>query len=569
MGGYGKYGKSSAGVVFNDHTDKFNVFGVYNYSYINTFHNFTSDRIINFNNIMSDYNGNYISTQNSYNNNYSLGTDYFISANHTIGFLISGYSRIDNFVKNNSLQIANRSVLDSTIISSSDLNRHYSNINYNFNYKGKLDKAGTTLSADFNYINYNRNSSEYITNTFFTATGSTYRAPLLFQNLSPSNIKNWLTKIDFSSPLSKTSKLEAGLKYSDVVSNNTLVFGPQVKGVYTSDPNFSNNFLYDEDVNAAYINYQGKFDKFDLTAGLRAEQTVAKGNSVTAANIVNSNYVDLFPQVFLAYKYDDKNDFSISFNRGIKRPAYEDLNPFLYYSDLYDYRAGNPNLKPQYTNLIELTYNYKKAYLFTLYNSIVTNAYEFPFYQQNDATKVNVTTRENLGRIYNYGIKFNAALVFTSWWNANFNLDASYQRYVAYPVNGNLDKGTQYVAFSTTQSFIISKTLTAEVKGKYESPAFYGINQFKANYTADAGISQQLFNTRGSLKLSVSDIFNTVRDRSSTNYQNLNLTIVDKRESQVARLTFTYRLGRSAIKSAATHTTGTEDEQKRAGGTGK
>ena len=564
--GYGKYSKTVLGIVFNDHTDKFNVFGFYNYSYNKTFHNFTNDRIINFNSIMSDYNSSYLSTQNAYNNNYNLGTDYYITPNHTIGFLISGYSRSDNFAKNNLLQIANKSVLDSTIISSSDLNRHYTNINYNFNYRGKLDRAGTTLSADFNYIDYTRSSAEFITNTFFTAAGSTYRAPLLFQNLSPSNIRNWLSKIDFSSPLSKTSKLEAGLKYSEVISKNNLVFGPKVNGVYTSDPNFSNTFLYDENVNAAYVNYQGKFNKFDLTAGLRAEQTIATGNSVTSASQVKSNYVDLFPQISLGYKYDDKNDFSISFNRGVKRPPYEDLNPFLYYTDLYDYKAGNPNLSPEYTNSIELSYNYKKALLFTLYHSLVTNAYEFAFYQQNDATKVNVTTRENLGKVYSYGIKFNAAVIFTSWWNANFNLDASYQRYVAYPINGNLDKGTQDIAFSSTQSFTLNKTLSAEISGKYESPFFYGINQYKADYSADAGISQQLFNKRGSLKLNVSDIFNTARGRVSTNYQNVNLVIVDKRESQIARLTFTYRLGRSTIKAASTHKTGTEDVQKRAAG---
>jgi len=563
--GYGKYGKSGLGIVFNDHMDKFNVFGFYNYSYNNTFHNFTSDRIINFNNVMSDYNGNYMSTQKTNNNNYSLGTDYFISPDHTIGFLISGYSRTDNFTKNNTLQIANQAVLDSTIISTSELSRHYTSINYNFNYNGKIDKAGTTLSADFNYTDYNRSSDEFITNTFFNATGASYRAPLLLQNLSPSNIRIWLSKIDFSSPLSKTAKLEAGLKYSDAISNNHLVFGPKVNGVYTSDPNFSNTFLYDENVNSAYVNYQGKFDKFDLTAGLRAEQTIATGNSVTSAQIVNSNYLDLFPQVFLSYKYDEKNDFSISFNRGIKRPAYEDLNPFLYYNDLYDYRSGNPNLKPEYTNAIELSYNYNKAFLLTLYNSILTDAYEAPFYQQNDATKVNITTRENLGRVYSYGIKAFVPVVFTNWWNANFAVNAAYQRYVSYPVNGYLDKGTQDISFSSTQSFIINKTLSAEIKGKYESPFFYGVNQYKANYAVDAGISQQLFNKRGSLKLNVSDIFNTLRDRNSTNYQNLNLTIVDKRESQIGRLTFTYRFGRSSIKAASTHTTGAEDEQKRAG----
>src|SRR6185437_11752676 len=75
---------------------------------------------------------------------------------------------------------------------------------------------------------------------------------------------------------------------------------------------------YDENVNAAYLNYESKFEKFDLTAALRAEQTIEKGNSVTLSQVVNSNYTDLFPHVLLTYKHDDKNYFSILFNRGIE-----------------------------------------------------------------------------------------------------------------------------------------------------------------------------------------------------------------------------------------------------------
>jgi hypothetical protein len=155
--------------------------------------------------------------------------------------------------------------------------------------------------------------------------------------------------------------------------------------------------------------------------------------------------------------------------------------------------------------------------------------------------------------------------VLTNWWNTDFFLDASYQRYVAYAEYGNLNKGTQDVIFDITQHFVISKTISAEFLAHYESPTFYGVNQFKANYYINAGISKQLFNKRGNLKLNVSDIFNTLRDRNYTNYQNLNLSITDKRESQIVRLTFTYRFGKTTVKAVSTHHTGNEEEQKRTG----
>ncbi|HEY2583503.1 MAG TPA: outer membrane beta-barrel family protein [Mucilaginibacter sp.] len=565
--GYGKYYKSNAGIIFNDRSDKFNVFGNYTYSHDKTFHDFTEYRSSEYNNVTTDYDVSYNGIQKSDNNNFGFGTDYFISPGQTVGFLINGMVRTDNFSKNNNLNILNNGSLDSTITANSDLDRHVTRLNYNINYSGKLDKKGTTLLADLNYTTYDRASAEYITNRFYDASGNTYRPDSMLQNLSPSHIRIWLSKIDFSDPLSKNSKLEGGIKFSDVTSNNDLIFGPLVNGQYQSDPKFTNHFVYTEKVNAAYVNFESKFNKFDLTTGLRAEQTIATGNSITAGQQVNSNYLNFFPQVLFSYAVDDNHDFSLSYNRGIQRPLYEEINPFLYYVDLYDYRSGNPNLKPEYTNLIELSYNYKKTFVTTLYSNIITDAYTFDYYHQIDSSGVSIKTQKNFGTIYNYGISFFAPVTFANWWNADFNLDASYQRYVAYPENGNLNQGVQDIIFITTQRFIISKAMTAELSGRYESPTFYGITRYKANYSVNAGIGTQLFNKRASLKLNVSDIFNTLHDRGSINYQNLNMVLTDKVESQIARLIFSWYFGKTRAKTTSHHT-GNEDEQKRTGPVG-
>jgi outer membrane receptor protein involved in Fe transport len=261
---------------------------------------------------------------------------------------------------------------------------------------------------------------------------------------------------------------------------------------------------------------------------------------------------------------DEKHNFSLSYSRGISRPSYASLNPFRTYVDLYDYDSGNPNLKPEYSTTFELSYTYNDAFVTTLYSNILSNAFEFPFYEQNDTTKVMVLSLKNLGTVYNYGVRFFAPVTFTKWWNADFNVDASYQRYVAYPVNGNLDKGTQDIILSTDQKFIISNTVTAEINGNYESPTFFGLKQFKANYYVNAGISKQLWNKRGSIRLNAGDIFNTNRDRYAVNYENVNFNLVNKIETQILRLTLTYKFGKSTVKAAKAHRTGNEDEQKRA-----
>ncbi|MDN3549822.1 TonB-dependent receptor domain-containing protein [Mucilaginibacter aquaedulcis] len=567
--GYGKYYKSRAGIVFNTRTSKLNIFGNYSLDDNKTSRYINTNRNINYDNILSNYNVDYNNTQHSYNHNFRLGADYSPSAKQTIGFLVSGIVREDNFLKDNNLKISNQNKLDSVIVAQSSLDRGSSFLNYNINYDGALDKSGKNLSADVDYSTYTRHSNEYITNNFYTPEGVRYRDSLQLQNLSPSHIHIWTAKIDYINPLSKTSRLEAGVKYNNVKSDNNLIFGPLVNRAYVADPNYTNRFIYTEIVSAGYLNYIGKVGKLDITAGIRAEKTTSTGNSVGVGSepaITNKNsYFNIFPQTQLSYQLNKNNTLSLSYNRGVHRPDYQDINPFLYYTDLYDYVSGNPNLKPEYTNSIQLSHTYKETFITTLYYNVTNDAYDFPIYEQNDSSKVNITIRKNFGRIFVYGASFYAPVQFNSWWSGSFNLDASYQRYTAYAVNGYFNKGMQDIIFNTTQNFSLSSSIQAEVSGRYESPTLYGVNELKQSYTVNTGLSKQVLQKRGSLKLSVIDIFNSDRERYHILYQNVDLSGINKRETRRVMLNFTYRFGKTSVKSATKHNTGGDEEQRRTG----
>jgi hypothetical protein len=298
---------------------------------------------------------------------------------------------------------------------------------------------------------------------------------------------------------------------------------------------------------------------------LRVEQTIASGHSASDKINFEKNYLSFFPQVQVRYNYNAKNNFTLSFNRGVQRPVYEDINPFLYYVDLYDYRAGNPQLLPSFTSTVALAHSYNSAIVTSLYATFTDNFYDFTAFEQNDQSKVNITTRKNFGRMAVYGIRFFSPVQFTSWWSATFSADVSYQRIKAYSQNGDLNKGTQDVLLSTMQSFTLGAGFSAEANAKYESPTFYGFTQFKANYRIDGGISKTLFNGMGTFRLSITDAFRTERDRGYTNYGNLNLSIVNRGEGRVVRFGFSYRFGNKQLKNAGTHRVSNEDEQRRTG----
>jgi iron complex outermembrane receptor protein len=564
-GGYGKFYKANTGITFNNRMGNVNIFGNYNYAANKTFKTFTTDRTINYQGLVSNYDSRYYTTRESFNHTFRLGSDFFFSPNHTLGVLISGTVNNSNFLKDNLLRITNNGTFDSTITTMTNLKRDLATVNYDINYTGKLDTLGQTLSGYLSYNHFDRESNEYITNSFNKASGEVYRPNLLQQNLSPARINIWAAKVDYVKPLSKNTMLEAGLKYSHVASGNDLIFGPKRNGVYTVDPNFSSDFQYTENINSAYTNLLTSAGKWKINGGLRIEQTIAHGNSAGDKIQFEKNYIDFFPQVQLKYTYNPKNNFTLSFNRSIYRPLYEDLNPFLYYVDLYDYRAGNPQLLPSYTSTVELAHSYNSTIVTSLYASVTDNFYGFNAYEQDDQSKVNITTRKNFGRMAAYGIKFFTPAQFTSWWNATFSVDVSYQRIKAYRQNGDLNKGTQDVLFNTMHSFRLGGGVAAEAMFKYESPTFYGFSQFKANYRFDAGISKTVFNNMGTFRLSVNDMFRTERDRAYANYRNINLSIVNREEGRVVRFGFSYRFGNSKLKSAGTHKLGNEDEQRRTG----
>ena len=131
-------------------------------------------------------------------------------------------------------------------------------------------------------------------------------------------------------PLKNEVKFEAGIKTSYVKTDANASYDSVINGNLVHDYNRSNHFIYEENVNAAYVNFSKPFSK-KITAqlGLRLEHTVSKGNQITTNIQFNKNYVQLFPTAYVQYTLNDKNTFVLNYGRRIRRPDYESLKPFI------------------------------------------------------------------------------------------------------------------------------------------------------------------------------------------------------------------------------------------------
>jgi iron complex outermembrane receptor protein len=560
--GYGKNFRDNTSLTLNHKTGNLNLFGTLTHGDI------TRENVLDINrSVVSGPTTRYF-TQSTlmkkpvHYNNYRVGADYNTSAKNTLGFVVSG--DYTNEVNNNTSRtnIGSQPMgIDSFQNTLSGIKQTYRNIAVNLNDKLVIDTTGQELSIDLDYSKFNNNSfANYDTYLFFP-DGSTQHPPIFLRNQTPSTISIYTAKADYTYPLSKSLKLETGVKASSVKTDNDLRAEIEQGGVFVNDVSRTNRFVYDEKVNAAYINLGQTFKKTTIQAGLRAENTISTGNLITNSQVVHRSYLDFFPSVFINQTLSDKHELGINYSRRIDRPSYDNLNPFTYYLDQYTYEKGNPFLKPQYTNTFELAYTYNKTLNVTLGYSRTTDASVDVLYTDT-VRKATFQTTENLQTRDNYNININTPYTITKWWTGNLNVDGFYQSFKSAALLGQMLNNGQF-AFQgrATQTFIVPG-YKFELTANYQSAQSYSIFKMKSQYAIDAGVSHSFYQKKMNLKLAVSDIFNTRKSRVSTNYSDTQLNLVQKNETRIARITFTYNFGNSKIK-ARQHQTGAEDEKGR------
>jgi len=563
--GYGAFWKDNSTLQLNHKEGNLNVFGSFSHNDNKRIQDIGIKRVItDGTGAVTYFRQTSPFTESDHNNSYRLGADYDLSSKNTIGFVINGYFNSEQDGIDNRTYIGpNFTQVDSSLRTVSGVHQTYNNIAVNLNDTYKIDTAGQQLSIDLDYSKFKNNStSRYITD-YYLANGDIQHPEAFLGNLTPSVIDIHTAKVDYANPLTKSLKLESGLKFSDVKTDNDLT-----EKLAETDPYVStNHFIYDERIGAGYINLNKSFKNYSVQAGLRAEYTnsTAKGDSANVVSNIPRHYFDLFPSVFINHTINDKNEISLSYSRRIDRPQYDNLNPFVFHIDPYTYQKGNPYLRPQYTNNFEFNYTYNKSITLTLGYSRTTDVItEIP--GTDPATKVSFITQDNLQIQNAYNANLYAPYTITKWWEGNVNLTAFYLGFKSNGLEGgNLDRGQTAYNIRTTQTLTPVKGYKMEITGHYQSDLTYGLYDVKPRYSVDAGISHSFANKKLNVKLAMNDIFNTLRNDVSSNYQSTNLDITQKRESRVTRLTLIYNFGNNKIK-AREHESGADDLKGRVKG---
>jgi hypothetical protein len=562
--GYSKTPRDNNSISLNHKEGDLNLFGTFSHGDNQRYRDLNINRIItNSNGSQTYFDQETQMPQVNHNNNYNAGADYDLTSRHTIGFVVSGYSNSEtdnNFTPTTIGSTPTR--VDSSLNTGSTIQQSYKNFALNLNDRYKLDTLGQELSVDLDYSRFNNNTISQYRTDYFLADGSQQRNPMLLRNQTPAVIEIHSGKADYTKPLSKSVKLETGVKFSSVKTDNNLQAQIALaNGNYVNDTTRTNHFIYTEKIDAGYVNLNKEFKGGSIQVGLRAEYTQSDGNLVGSTQ-VDRNYLDFFPSVFLNRTLDKKNELGLSYSRRIDRPGYGNLNPFIYYLDPYTFSKGNAFLKPQYTNNFELDYTYNKTISVTLGYSRTTDVItELILTQGNKSFQTN----DNLQVQNSYNINVYSPYTITNWWTGNLNFNGFYLGFKSNGIEGgNIDNGKAAFVFRTTQNLLFGK-FKAEITGNYNSAMKYGIYNLEARYGIDAAVSRSFANKKFNVKLGLDDIFNMRRNNLSSYELNNNFTIKQKSDTRLLRLNLTYNFGNSKIKKRE-HRSGAEEEKSRAGG---
>lgn len=549
--GQGVYGSTNEGLVFNYRQGKVNVFTNLSHNYNRGFGELDIQR--NFLNPASKVVESHFDQEarmkregNSFNG--KLGMDYFASKKTTLGFALTGYRSDRDFSNHNVNNLYNPpgNLVEQTRAISLQPET-WQNYSANINFRHVLDSSGKELTADLDYITYDADQKQNMVNSYYSPSGAASRkADTLYGDL-PQLIDIYSARVDYLHPLKNGARFEAGLKTSIVRTDANAAYDTVHYGNVMRDFSRSNHFVYEENINAAYVNLSGSLSKkWNAQLGLRVENTIAKGKQKTTGEDFNRNYTQLFPTAFIQYKPSDKHSFGLNYGRRIRRPNYQSLNPFIEYLDKYTYEQGNPNLRPQFSHNVELSHNFRGVLTTTLHYSRTVDIIS-PVIEQITEDTLTYVKQANIANQRGYGASVSLNVPVTKWWTSNLYVNTLYNRFSGLVNNEMVTVSATGLMLNGSQQFKLSKQSTFEISGWYRTAGLEGVIRAKAVGMLALGFSQQIMKGKGTLRFNLRDVLYTQQFRASTKYGAVDASFQERRDSRVFNIGFSYRFSKGKM----------------------
>lgn len=513
------------------------------------------------------------------------GFDYFISNRNTIS-VTANMARGSMNPSNTSSMLTDlfgTPVISSLAERSSDTKYKFRNSGTMLSFKHNFPKAGEELTADFTYNTSRNNSTNLIrTDSLDYSTKNVVKSSSQRQDGIGSN-ENYVFQTDYTKPINDKSKLELGARVSvrNVDNKNDFYFiSPSGSAIY--NPLNSVNYNSTDKVYAAYTTYTNQIKNFGYQLGLRVESSDYEGRLPDKNQSFNIEFpVSLFPSIFLSNKMKNDQELQLNYTRKINRPNFFQLYPYTDFSDSLNISRGNPNLKPEFTSSVELSYQkvFKKNkdnFLASVYykntNDLITR---FQVQETNPDT-ILVNTYINASSSYVTGFEATQKTKMNKWWEMTVNMNLFTSK-INTGIAGQPDQDAIVSWFGKlNNTFKLFKNFSMQLSGEYQSKTILspggsggsggggrggggmfggGGGMFgqatssqgyqRANYFMDAGFRYEFMkNRQASISLNINDIFRTRRSDVHSESPYFVQDVFRRRDPQILRLNFNWRFGK-------------------------
>lgn len=444
-----------------------------------------------------------------------------------------------------------------------------------------------TIDANIDYLHIFKPQQEWSVSALYSRNDmvNNFDADLLSgesltgrqRNLNDNVNQEFTLQTDYQTPIQKNQMLEFGLKgiMRKVNSNyEYLLAGPT--GNYFPQENNPEGFLdYNQNIAAGYASYTYTTkNKYTFKVGTRYEYTAIDARSNTDASIAIPNYSNFVPSVNIS-KALKTGMVKLAYNRRIQRPGIQQLNPNFNAANPQNVTMGNPLLRPELTDNVELGYS-------NTFNKAFFNAAVFGRFTNNSITQVRtpldtlagaiLTTFENIGSEHALGVN----LFFKYDLSSKFSLDFftnSYYTKLQGTTTGldglsiNIENSGFNVDFGSRLQATLGKGWGIQGFGMMRGPQVQLQGRMAGFGFYNLGIRKDFANKKGSIGIAAEN-FLASNIRMKTELTSPQFTQVNNMYmyNRGVRLTFSYKIGKMSMQAPRRRTKSIQNDDVKDGG---
>jgi len=475
------------------------------------------------------------------------GLDYYFDERNTL--TISGLYDWEEHVDTAQvpyIDMLNEEVLRYIAWNENEITGH---INVALDYEHKFEQAGHKVETSFQYAKEWEDETYYINELSEDRQGRDVTSILGTEHITS-------LAADYVKPL-RSGRFEGGAKlqlrnlpveYSVEKDDSTIIY-----------PGLGSWSNWSEDTYAGYLNWVHEKENYDVEAGLRAEYSTVLYEMDTANIYFEEDdaydYFELFPNVRLSYKLNERNKFSVFYNRRIDRPGEPELRMYPKSDDHELVKIGNPYLRPQFTQSAEIAFKtgWETGSVFISgYVRFIEDPYIRVYTMDESNTDYDIILKSyaNTGKATNMGMELVFGQEFYDIWELTGSINFFQNHIYAYEGTLYFPYEHQFTVEDTKENswnFKLTSTLELpddfqiQLTGIYFAPVNIPQGRQLSRGSIDLGIKKVFWSGKVEMTLSASDILNTYGIRQEIAGDGFSAFYENYYETQVIRLGVKYK----------------------------